>query len=60
MLNSLLRDARYAGRNLRRNPGFTAVSILALALGIGANSAIYTVVNSVLLQPLPFQMPSSS
>src|SRR5690349_9312941 len=54
MLNSLLRDARYAARNLRRNPGFTVVSVLALALGIGANSAIYTVVNSVLLQPLRF------
>jgi putative ABC transport system permease protein len=54
MFSSLLRDLRYASRNLWRNPGFTAVSILALALGIGANSAIYTVVNSVLLQPLQF------
>jgi putative ABC transport system permease protein len=54
MLNSMLRDLRYASRNLWRNPGFTAVSVLALALGIGANSAIYTVVNSVLLQPLPY------
>jgi putative ABC transport system permease protein len=54
MAGSLLRDLRYASRNLWRNPGFTAVSILALALGIGANSAIYTVVNSVLLQPLRF------
>ena len=54
MPGSLLRDLRYASRNLWRNPGFTAVSILALALGIGANSAIYTVVNSVLLQPLRF------
>src|ERR1041384_1027756 len=57
MFSSLLRDLRYAARNLWRNPGFTCVSILALALGIGANSAIYTVVNSVLLQPLRFQKP---
>jgi putative ABC transport system permease protein len=54
MLSSLLRDIRYASRNLWSNPGFTCVSIIALALGIGANSAIYTVVNSVLLQPLRF------
>jgi putative ABC transport system permease protein len=55
MLQSLLRDCRYAVRNLWRNPGFTVVSVLALALGIGANSAVYTVVNSVLLQPLRFK-----
>jgi putative ABC transport system permease protein len=57
MFTSLLRDLRYALRTLVRNPGFTCVSILALALGIGANSAIFTVVNSVLLQPLRFQKP---
>jgi putative ABC transport system permease protein len=57
MFTSLLRDLRYALRTLARNPGFTCVSILALALGIGANSAIFTVVNSVLLQPLRFQKP---
>jgi putative ABC transport system permease protein len=55
MVQSLLRDCRYAVRNLWRNPGFTVVSVLALALGIGANSAVYTVVNSVLLQPLRFK-----
>jgi putative ABC transport system permease protein len=57
MLNSLLQDIRYALRTLARNPGFACVSILALALGIGANTAIFTVVNSVLLQPLRFQQP---
>jgi putative ABC transport system permease protein len=54
MFTSLLRDLRYALRTLARNPGFACVSILALALGVGANSAIFTVVQSVLLRPLPF------
>src|SRR2546425_8137205 len=57
MFSSLLRDLRYSLRTLARNPGFACVSVLALALGIGANSAIFTVVNSVLLQPLRFQKP---
>jgi putative ABC transport system permease protein len=57
MFTSILRDLRYALRSLGRNPGFASVSVLALALGIGANSAIFTVVNSVLLQPLRFQKP---
>src|SRR4051794_38816894 len=54
MFSSFLHDLRYALRTLARNPGFACVSILALALGVGANSAIFTVVQSVLLRPLPF------
>ncbi|HWC95114.1 MAG TPA: ABC transporter permease [Candidatus Sulfopaludibacter sp.] len=57
MLNSLRRDVLYGVRTLARNPSFACVSILALALGIGANTAVFTVVNSVLLQPLHFYKP---
>src|ERR1043165_9806858 len=57
MLSSFLQDLRYGFRNLARNPGFACVSVLALALGIGANTAIFTVGNSGLLRPLHFQDP---
>jgi putative ABC transport system permease protein len=57
-VSSFLQDVRYAFRQFRKSPGFTAVAVLTVLLGISANTIVFSVIESVLLRPLPFRAPN--
>ena len=59
MFTEIIRDIRYGVRMFLKNPGFTLIALISLALGIGANTAVFSVINAVLLRSLPFKDPES-
>jgi len=58
-METILRDLRYSARMLIKSPGFTAVAVLSIAIGIGANTTVFSVINAVLLKSVPYNDPSS-